>query len=87
MAGRGPSADLTGLFRVVILTRKGEVIRSLIDLNRQRKYMKSLATAYAHNPKSETFRLFAREVDNCFALIAKALQATIKPRARRRLFL
>ncbi len=46
--------------------------------------MRSLATAYGSNPKPETFRLFAREVDNCFALTAKALQSIIKPRARKR---
>ena len=66
------------------MTRKGEVIASLIDLSRQRKYARSLADAYAKNGKPETFRSFAREVDNCFALIAKAIQATIKRRAQRR---
>ncbi len=65
-------------------TRKGDVIESLIDLSRTRKYMKSLAAAYAGNPKPETFRSFVREVDNCFVCLTKAVQAVIKPRRPRR---
>ena len=65
------------------MTRKGDVIKSLIELSTWRKYAKQYALAYSKNPKPNLFNEYALAIDNCFVLITKAIQATIKPKPRR----
>lgn len=59
-----------------VLTRKGEVIQSLIDMSRWRKQIRYAA-------KAKRLDLMAEAVDACFADTSKALRALIKPRPRR----
>ncbi len=69
------------------MTRKGEVIEALIDLSQTRKFARLYADAPAkgRHPyvSPADLQRYAREVDNCFACLTKAVRATIKPKPRR----
>lgn len=58
------------------LTRKGDVIRALIELSTWRRQLR-----YATKAKRYDLALVA--VDNCFALTSKALRAMLKNAPRR----
>ncbi len=58
------------------MTRKSEVIRNLIELSTWRKQLR-----YAR--KAKRFDLALDAVDNGFACVAAAIQASIRPKAHR----
>jgi len=69
------------------MTLKGEVIESLIELNRFRKFARALGQVPARRDPPrigpEDLRRYAQEVDNAFSQVTKAIQALIKRRPRR----
>ncbi len=62
---------------MVTLTRKGEVIESLIELSTWRKQLRYAA-------KAKRYDLALTAVDNCLALTSKALRAMLKDAPRRK---
>lgn len=71
------------------MTLKGEVIESLIELSKHRRWAKqyasNAASRIADTKTATAIREYAREVDNGFALVVKAINALIKRRPPRRL--
>jgi len=69
------------------MTRKGDVIKNLIEMSRFRKYARILGTAPMKSKRShvtpEDFHRYTVEVDNALACMTAAIQATIKPRPRK----
>ena len=68
------------------MTLKGEVIESLIELSKHRRWAKLYAVnvaAQIGGKGGEAMLQYAREIDNGFALIAKAINALIKRRPRK----
>ncbi len=68
------------------MTRKGEIIESLIELSKHRRWAKQYAANVAAElggKGGKAMLEYAREIDNGFALIVKAVQAVIRPRPRR----
>lgn len=69
------------------MTRKGEVIKNLIEMSRFRKFAKITATAPARREGSKVvtaddLRRYSNEVDNALACVAAAIRATIKPKSK-----
>ena len=56
---------------------KGEIIEAMIELSKWRRWARQYAEAYVKSPKPELFRQYVMSVDNCFALITKAIRASI----------
>ncbi|MCL5252904.1 MAG: hypothetical protein M1351_02290 [Candidatus Thermoplasmatota archaeon] len=53
-------------------------IRAMKELSEWRRFMRSYARAYVRDPSPANFEHYASAVDNCFALMTKALRAGVE---------
>jgi len=62
--------------------RKGEVIRDLIELSKERKILNAASRAVERDLPS--FRIYHQEMDNVLALVTRALKDIVEQMPRRK---